>query len=33
VVGVVHLGTARERTPERVRPDVSAFVSELHFET
>jgi nitroreductase len=33
VVGFVHLGTARERAPERVRPDVSAFVSELHFGT
>ena len=30
IVSFVHIGTARESVPERLRPDVSTLVSELH---
>ena len=31
IVSFVHIGTAREPAPERVRPDPAALLSELHF--
>ncbi|MGA9827912.1 MAG: nitroreductase [Rhodanobacteraceae bacterium] len=30
IVGFVHIGTAREQAPERVRPELSAVLSEWH---
>ncbi|HEY2394495.1 MAG TPA: nitroreductase [Rudaea sp.] len=33
VIGFIHIGTAREPAPERLRPDVAALVSELRLTT